>query len=373
MARSPVLIGWLAAGIILALVGHWTWSQYHRWGDWQVATLRTFPILVLGMIGAAGCICIGCGWPMRQGTEPRCAACGHEYTEDQSILLNHCQECGAPWRWFDGRTTGLRAGRPGLVWIGVGLLALPISARIADSLDQTLLRPVKPRWAMLKTVQSALLTDALDDWKELLRQSYNDPGLRNELASAIMDRRTRGLPLAPEFTDGVHFWVLKNQISTPMVDRWFGEMFQLRVEMPTIMRAGERVKLTATGRFMDGWAGVADVPQVCIGGVLFGDDYTPQLRSENLLPAQDMFTWRTLANGSVTAPDKPGQVKATFSAWLVIGMPASHIRYAIDGAVIPPDGAIVREFRWTRTVDVVEASAPASPVSGDEPAPPAAP
>ncbi len=353
MSRIPKALGWLIATFIAASAYFWIEEEFVRWGSWQLTLLHTLGGLISALLAACGCVLIGAGWPVRSGSGQHCAACGHAWVPEDHILFNHCQECGAPWRWFDGRVVGEVRKNPGMLATGAVLLALPLAAVLAESLDLALWTPARPRWAMLKSVQTARPSDAVDDWRAIRYQARGDPAAERELALAIIERRAAHRAMPPEFTNWMHTRVQTGSLPASVADRWFNEMFEMRVEAPAIIEAGKSFNVIAVGRLTGGWEGVADVPEVWVGGMRIGEDPRQQMRGRFAIPEDELHGWRTLASGQVEAPTKPGPLTLTFRAWLIIGPPTMRTEFGPDDAPIAPGSQICREFRWSRTLEVL--------------------
>lgn len=354
MFRTPKILGRVAAVAILLFAGQWSFEQYSRIGSWDLAFLKTFPIIVLAILSAAGAVCVGFGWPARSGNEECCASCGHAWVPDDHMLLNHCQECGACWRWFDGRTAGSVQSRPGIVALGIVLLACTPMAIVAEGTGAFSLLNAKPRWMLLKSVQSALPRDAIQDWRVLRTQAQSDPALRQDLADAITQRRARSLALPAEFTNWMHNGVVTATLPKDAIERWLGQMLEFRVDVAALAQAEDIIPFTVTAKFLGGWEGVADVPQVVIGGFSIGDDPTPAYVSPYPIPGSSLTSWTKVSSGELAAPKDSGPVKVAFRGWLIIGQPVNTVAFDASGAPIAPPGSIVREYTWTRTVEVFD-------------------
>ncbi len=371
---APLLLSRLAATGVLCFTIVWFLDLHNRAGSWEVAILKAFPGLVLAAISTAGLVLIGKGWPTRTGQGESCAACGHAWVPDDHILLNHCQECGACWRWFGGRVPGSTKASPRMIALGLSLLALAPAAITADTMGTFSILSARPRWMLLKTIQSAHPIDAVADWKVLQSQSQSDPSITAEIAQAILQRRMRFPALPAEFTIWMHEGVVQGTLPLNLVDQWLASMVEFKVDVPAITTVNAPIPYTVTARFLGGWEGVADVPQIALSGFTVGDDAAFHNQSPYPIPAATLNTWSTLSGATLQAPASTGPLTVTFHAWLVIGRPVNRIEFDAKGTPLAPDAAVLHEFTWTKTLDVVAESPPSpdqtpAPVPAQAPAP----
>lgn len=358
MVPLPRVLGASSAAVIAVITLWWCYDQCVRAGSWDLAFLNAFPTLVLGAIAAIGAWLVGHGWPMQVGSGESCASCGHQWVPEDDILLNHCQECGAPWRWFNGRVTGRRIAKPLHMLIGAVLLALVPSAVILDKVGAFAAFQKRSHFLMLKAVQTSQYGDAMADFDRLVAMGIADPALQIELAEAILRRRTDGRQLPTEFIAWMHHGVEAGSLPQNLIDSWLDDMLNIRVEMSGAGEVGTPTPCIVMSKFMEGWGGVADVPQVVATGLEIDGAGTTAGKSYNVVPASSLRGWTILQNTQVPAFDAPGVHVVRLRVWLFFGAPMSTVQLDANGRPRVPTASAVREFVWERQLEIFDKDSP---------------
>jgi hypothetical protein len=354
----PRVLGTAAAGVIGLITLWYCYEQSVRAGSWDLAFLNAFPALVLGAIAAIGAWLVGRGWLIHVGTGESCASCGHQWVPEDDILLNHCQECGAPWRWFNGRVTGHRISKPLYMLVGAVLLALVPSAVVLDRIGTFAAFQKRSHFLMLKAVQTSQYADALADFDRLVVMGLADPALDIELAEAILRRRADGRPLPTEFIAWMHHGVEAGSLPQNLIDSWLGDMLNIRVEMSGAGEVGTPTPCIIMSRFMEGWGGVADVPQVVVTELEIDGARAVPGRTYNVIPASSLRGWTILQNAQVPAFDEPGVHVVGVRVWLFFGAPMSTVQFDANGRPQVPTASAMREFAWEGRLEVFAKDSP---------------
>jgi hypothetical protein len=354
----PRVLGASFAAVIGIITLWYCYIQTVRAGSWDLAFLNAFPALVLGIIAAIGAWLVGRGWPIHVGTGESCASCGHQWVHEEDILLNHCQECGAPWRWFNGRVTGRRISKPLYIVVGTVLLSLVPSAFVLDKVGAFAAFQKRSHFLMLKAVQTSQYGDAMADFDRLVIMGMADPALQIELAEAILRRRADGRQLPTEFITWMHRGVQAGSLPQNLIDSWIDGMLGLQIEMSGAGEVGTPTPYSIMGKFMDGWGGVADVPQIVLGGFTI-DDAKPALdRTYNVLPASSLRGWTMMRDSAVPAFDEPGVHTVKISVWLFFGAPMSTVQFDQNERPQVPTATAMREFVWETKLEVFAKDSP---------------
>lgn len=369
LPRIPLLVGRLASIAVIAAVFPWLMAEYDRTANLELVLLEAFPALIIAGIAAAGCLLVGEGWPARVGRTEHCASCGHPWVPEDHILLNHCQECGACWRWFGGRVVGAPHFRPWLLVAGASLLLLVPGVLVAESVGAFSALSQRSSKLLLRSVETGLSAHAVRDLELLIDRAAGDPSLNSRIATAVLNRRAANGSLPHELTAWMNSSIAGSVLTAADTDRWYSEMIEFRVDLPAIVTAGEDAPYIIAARFKGGWEDVADVPQIALGGFIVGEGAAPVARSPYVTPAQSLVGWQELDSGRLTAPDDPGIVTVTWRAWLIIGRPLQTVTFDVEGRPDVPPGATLREYVWTRPMEVVR-SEPATEPAADRTAAP---
>lgn len=363
MPRLPAILGRLFAALIAAAVIYRCIRLHDRVGTWELAAIRAFPLIVLGLLAAIGSLLAGSAWPVRTGNTECCASCGHTWVPDDHILINHCQECGAAWRWFDGRATGQLRSRPLLLALGLILIAATPAAIIADGVGAISLRSARPRWMLLKSLQSSPSAEAFSDFLALRPTAQADPALREEIASAIIQRYTANIEVPSEFIGWMNRAAAAGSLSPATIDRWLDESLELRLDVPAIAQINQSIPTTITARFRGDWSLAADVPLLVLGGfTIEPDDFKPPSPAYTI-NCSTIPSWQNISTASLQAPSAPTTMTVTYRAWLILGDPRSSVQFDTLGSPIAPGASLARPLTWTRTIEIIDDATPPKPSS----------
>lgn len=351
---APRVLGTALATVAIIITAWWCRTQAIRAGSWDLAFLNAFPSAALGTLTAAGFWLIGRGWPVRIGEGESCAACGHQWVPEDDVMLNHCQECGAPWRWFGGRVRGHAASRPLQVWAGVLMLALVPAAITLDRLGAFAAFQRRSHVVMLRAVQSSQYAAAVDDFHRLQFLGVNDPAILVELAQAILRRREDGRVIPTEFIAWMHRGAVTGSLPQPVIDAWLGGMLDVDFDLAGVADAGSQISLKIIGTFANDWGGVADVPQIVMGPVTLEDGSTLAPAAANVVPAANLRGPTMLRDLELPAPSSPGAHTVRTKIWLFFGAPIAEVRFDVQQRPMLPAASLLYEFAWEGRVEIFQ-------------------
>lgn len=215
--QPPHRLSMLGVALISALVG--LGAAGVKYATTSAVAASLLMAMFIAII-AAGFIVASAA--MRQPMEgrPKCARCGYERGED-SMAIEKCPECAAPWNEFGWLNPVYTQGQPRLAMIGLPVIVLGFMLLIISETFQ---------WSLAlegdgALVRSATRTESYNaqPWEELIRRPLNEAD-RRATAAGLMKWRTRGVQ-----TYAYDAWLLQRVIADELDEGvahqlLFGEM-----------------------------------------------------------------------------------------------------------------------------------------------------
>lgn len=304
-------------------------------GEPLLGMALALPMLLELVVLGAGIWLLGTGWPGRAGRSLHCAKCNYQRIEETDRLLGHCPECGHTWRHFGGWRVGRPVGSRRRVRLGVGLCVVALAAMLARAYAIDWIAGRLPTGLVIRQVIYAPASTTEAYWKTLESRSLS-AGERSWIVEGMLDRRVRLGNLdarAQAWLDKEIALTGAQAPPTAMVERYYAELADFELSVPTSVRIGQTIEASVIGR---SHARSEKTPLGPAGAVVerVTFELPPPPAGSNLaasaLPGLGIGTSSSLvsleglsANQPIVAvgarPEYEGTAKVTAVVWLVVG------------------------------------------------------
>lgn len=275
------------------------------------------------------------GLSRREGDTRHCAQCDYEYAFDDATdspdAPNRCPECGHAWRY------NLVRGR--LVRSRTRIVAASILLALGAVLVFT---PVLWRGSLHRLLPTGVLAwlvaqsprDAFAAWAELNTRTLSAEQ-RVQLARRLLDAR-RGSRLWFDAANFLEAEVTAGTLPPELVERYYAEMFTVRLSTPARARVGEAFDV----RLVEGMAWDTPGHRVVVYFAGFSVDGGPPAAR------RDEVVWGTLIAVDDVRAGRNDQYRPTAS--LTITTRGTHtVRAAMWVAVVPLSSGVHQPIAWS--------------------------
>ncbi len=280
LADIRVQLLFFALIFVAATLAMWSSTGISFWGTVVRYTPYFFGMLLF-QVGGVACIS---RYFMRKGLTRHCAACDYQRVPEGENS-ERCPECGADWSRPGGVVTGVRQRDPRYLWIGaavcvVAVLGMMSYLNVDSPGGSWALRAIPTPSLIHDTTTSGGFTIA--EWKELRRRTLT-PAEDCQLAQGLLDKRLRRDYL--DTTEGGWLWtqVATNALPKPLADRYYHEMLDVWIDVPTTIRKGESLQASLGSIFRLSNLPVGIEAVVYFGGFAVDDNAARLARSDRCM------------------------------------------------------------------------------------------
>ncbi len=205
--------------------------------------LRAIVILQLAWspLVPAGIVLITTGLTRRAGDAKHCASCGYAH---EQAAGERCPECGFLWQKRGGTIIGQVKRSPAMILIGAALLVLSVALMLRP-LYFGAITPAIPTQFLIANVKQGLTTSGfgVNAWQELMSRTLS-PQQTTELFDGLLIRRSSGRHIDATEAAWLDQQVIASAVAPELIQRYFVEMIEFRIEGPSTTEFGSEVTLT---------------------------------------------------------------------------------------------------------------------------------